>query len=87
MNVTKTILAMQSEFFEKGPAYLKPLKQSEVAETDRHPRVHSQPRRAPEVSPVFLGNLPHELLFLPEVIQKEKGRSGKSVSVQGVKSA
>ena len=86
MNVTKTILAMQSEFFEKGPAYLKPLKQSEVAETiGIHESTVSRAVRQKYLQCSW-GIYPMNYFF-SRGISEEKGRSGKSVSVQGVKSA
>lgn len=86
MNVTKTILAMQSEFFEKGPSYLQPLKQSDVAEMiGIHESTVSRAVRQKYLQCSW-GIYPMNYFF-SRGISEEKGRGGKAISVQEVKSA
>lgn len=86
MNVTKTILMLQSEFFEKGPSHLKPLKQSEVAEMiGIHESTVSRAVRQKYLQCSW-GIYPMNYFF-PRGISEEKGRGGRAVSVQEVKNA
>ena len=86
MNVTKTILMLQSEFFEKGPSHLKPLKQSEVAEMiGIHESTVSRAVRQKYLQCSW-GIYPMNYFF-SRGISEEKGRGGRAVSVQEVKNA
>lgn len=86
MNVTKTILMFQNDFFEKGPSHLKPLKQSEVAEKiGIHESTVSRAVRQKYLQCSW-GIYPMNYFF-SRGISEEKGRSGTSISVQEVKKA
>ena len=86
MNVTKTILMFQNDFFEKGPSHLKPLKQSEVAEKiGIHESTVSRAVRQKYLQCSW-GIYPMNYFF-SRGISEEKGRSGTSISVQEVKNA
>lgn len=86
LNVTKTILMFQNEFFENGPSHLKPLKQSEVAEQiGIHESTVSRAVRQKYLQCSW-GIYPMNYFF-SRGISEEKGTGGKAVSVQEVKSA